>query len=122
MVQSLDDIAREQMQGLETSLQLPAGAFSSRLDSKPVDSSKQSASSLEALHYMLPEGAAAHLDALEACEAHEDKGLLTVIYADTAQGLQVGKFSNVLAVVLGVAMFLLVSVDCLQVQPAGAKA
>ena len=56
-------------------------------------------SSLEAFHYMLPEGAAAHLGSLEACEAHADKGLLTVIYADTEEGLQVGKSSDVRNVV-----------------------
>ena len=93
MVETLDDMAREQLQSLEKPLQLPAGAFSALLDSRAVESSKQSASSLEAIHYTLPEGAAAHLGSLEACEAHEDKGLLTVIYADTAQGLQVGKFT-----------------------------
>lgn len=29
------------------------------------------------------------LGAPESCEAHEDKGLLTLIYADTEQGVQV---------------------------------
>ena len=65
-----------------------------------MDSSKQSPSSLEAIHYRLPVGAAAGSSSTEACEVHSDKGLLTVIYADTVQGLQVGAFSNLLAVML----------------------
>ena len=104
MVQTLDDIARKHLQGLEEALKLPGGASSLLLDSRAVDSSRQSSSSLEAFHYMLPEGAAAHLGSLEAFEAHADKGLLTVIYADTEQGLQVGKPSDVLAIVLRAAM------------------
>ena len=90
MVQALDDNARERLQQYEKRLQLPAGAMSQLLDSVASVSSKQSASSLEAIHYMLPEDAAEHASSLEACEAHEDKGLLTVVYADTEQGFQVG--------------------------------
>ena len=59
MVQTFDDIARAQLAGLEQTLQLPAGAFLPFLESSSVNSSKQSASCLEAFHYMLPEGAAA---------------------------------------------------------------
>ena len=91
MVQALDDIARELLEGLANSLQLPKAAFLPILDPTAVDSSKPSACSLEAIHYMLPEGSVvAGSDLPEACEAHEDKGLLTVIYSDTEQGLQVG--------------------------------
>ena len=85
MVQAFDDIAREQLEGIAKSLQLPAATFLPILDPTAVDSSRQSASSLEVVHYMLP----ADLGAPEACEAHEDKGLLTLIYADTERGLQV---------------------------------
>lgn len=88
MVQTLSDIARENLQGLEKTLQLPAGAFLPFLESTAVDSGKQSSCSLEAIHYKLPEGAGS--GSLTACESHEDKGLLTVIYADTYRGLQVG--------------------------------
>ena len=89
-MQAFDDIAREQLEGLAKSLQLPPAAFLPILDSTALNSRRQSASSLEAIHYMLPEAAAADGGAPEACEAHEDKGLLTLIYADTEQGLQVG--------------------------------
>ena len=60
------------------------------LEATAVKSGKQSASSLEAIFYILPESAAAALNSLTACQSHEDKGLLTVIYADTDIGLQVG--------------------------------
>ena len=72
MVQAFDDIARGVLEGLAKMLQLPADAFLPILDQTAVDSSKQSASSLEALHYMLPLGAAANSGA-PACEAQEDK-------------------------------------------------
>ena len=91
MVQSFDDIARETLEGIANTLQLPEAAFLPILDSLALDSRKQSASSLEAIHYMLPDGAAADVGGPEACEAHEDKGLLTLIYADTEHGLQVGQ-------------------------------
>ena len=97
-MQTFDDIARAQLAGLEQTLQLPVGAFLPFLESSSVNSSKQSASCLKAFHYMLPEGAAAGPGSLEGCEAHEDKGLLTVVYAAT--GLQVRESSNLLAVVL----------------------
>ncbi|KAL3135555.1 hypothetical protein ABBQ38_006033 [Trebouxia sp. C0009 RCD-2024] len=88
VVQAFDDIARGILESLAKSLQLPADAFQPILDQTAVDSGKQSASSLEAIHYMMPEGVATSLGA-PACEAHEDKGLLTLIYSDTAQGLHV---------------------------------
>lgn len=72
-MQALGSIAREPSEGLAKTLQLPAATFVSILDSTAVDSSRQSASSLEAVHYMLPTDSGAS----EACEAHEDKGLLT---------------------------------------------
>ncbi|KAL3158725.1 hypothetical protein ABBQ32_011459 [Trebouxia sp. C0010 RCD-2024] len=90
VVQALDDIARGVLEGLAKALQLPADAFLPVLDQTAVDTSKQSASSLEAIHYMLPERADEKLGA-PACEAHEDKGLLTLIYSDIQQGLQVQK-------------------------------
>ena len=89
-MQAFDDIARDQLEGIAKSLQLPTAAFLPILDSKALNCKKQSSSSLEAIHYLLPEGAAADVGAPEACEAHEDKGMLTLIYADTQQGLQVG--------------------------------
>ena len=91
MVQAFDDIAREHLEGIAKSLQLPAAAFLPILDSKALNSRKQSASSLEAIHYKLPEAATTHVAPSEACEAHGDKGLLTLIYADTEQGLQVDR-------------------------------
>lgn len=89
MVQAFDDIARGVLEGLAKSLQLPADAFLPILDPTAVDNKKPSASSLEAIHYMLPEDAITNSGA-PACEAHEDKGLLTLIYSDQEQGLHVG--------------------------------
>ena len=89
MVQALDDVARRILAGLAQTLQLPADAFLPILDQTAVNLSEQSASSLEAIHYKLPEGSVADLGA-PACVAHEDKGLLTLIYSDAQQGLQAG--------------------------------
>lgn len=86
-MQALDDIARGLLEGLAKSLQLPAAAFWPILDSLAVDSSRRSASSLEASYYMVPE---TELGAPGACQAHDEKGLLTLMYSDTEQILQVG--------------------------------
>ncbi len=99
MVQALDDIARGVLEGLAKRLQLRADAFLPILDRKAVDTSKQSASSLEAIHYMQPGGAAADPGA-PACAAHEDKGLLTLVYSDTEEGLHM-RLSWKLAIVEG---------------------
>ncbi|KAL3158724.1 hypothetical protein ABBQ32_011457 [Trebouxia sp. C0010 RCD-2024] len=88
MVQALDIIARGLLEGLAKSLHLPADAFLPIPDHRAVESMRQSASSPEVIHYMLPEGADVDLSA-PACEAHEDKVLLTLICSDTEQGLQV---------------------------------
>ena len=81
MVQALDDIAREQLEGSANLMQPLAAAFVPNLDSTAVSSSWQSASSLEAIRCVIP----ADLKAAEACETHEDTGLLTLIYTDTEQ-------------------------------------
>ena len=89
VVQAFDDVARGVLAGLAASLHMPPNTFQPVLDTAAVHSNKQSASSLEAIHYMLLESQAATSSAPEACQAHEDKGLLTLIYSDTEQGLWV---------------------------------
>ena len=49
------------------------------------------ASSLETIHHMAPSTTSAAVNTNESgsCEAHVDKGLLTLIFPDMVQGLQV---------------------------------
>ena len=75
---------------IATTLALPANAFLPILDSAVVRQGELSSSSLEAIHYILPATAAAADHSVSTgCESHVDKGLLTLIHSDTAQGLQV---------------------------------
>ena len=86
MVQVLDSIAKDVLSYLAVALGLPNVTFD-RICGSAVR--PPSASSLEAVHYMLPDTHAADNAAPAACEAHVDKGLLTLIRSDASQGLQV---------------------------------
>lgn len=50
---------------------------------------KESSSAVEVVHYMSAYGCGLAPHASANCAGHIDKGLLTFIYADTEQGLQV---------------------------------
>jgi len=89
VVQATDLIAKDVMSHLAVALRLPKDAFNQICGSAAPDDNQPSASSLEAIHYMLPDTHAADLAAPAACEAHVDKGLLTLICSDASQGLQV---------------------------------
>ncbi len=73
------------------SLSLPLTAFEPILDTAHVKKGQPSASSLEAIHYMLPRDAAANPPTTTSagCDAHVDKGLLTLVYSDIVNGLEV---------------------------------
>ena len=88
-MQATDLIAKDVMSHLAVALRLPKDAFNQICGSAAPDDNQPSASNLEAIHYMLPHTHAADLAAPAACEAHVDKGLLTLICSDASQGLQV---------------------------------
>ncbi len=85
----MDFIAKDVTSHLAVALRLPNDAFNQICGSAALDDHQPSASSLEAIHYMLPDTDAADIAAPAACEAHVDKGLLTLISSDARQGLQV---------------------------------
>ena len=87
-MQAFDDLARGLIMSLAASLHLPADAFQPTLDNAELYC-KQSASTLEAIHDMLPESQAVQLNTPEACREHKDKGVLNLTYSDTEQGLWV---------------------------------
>ena len=57
----------------------------------PLEAAVTASSCLDTIHYMAPSiaGPAADADASANCGPHVDKGLLTLIFPDTEQGLQV---------------------------------
>lgn len=73
VMQAFDDLARGLIMSLAASLHLPADAFQPILDNAELYC-KQSASTLEAIHDMLPESQAVQLNTPEACREHKDKG------------------------------------------------
>ncbi len=89
VVQAMDLIAKGVMSHLAVALRLPNDAFNQIYESAAPNANQPSASSLEAIHYMLPDTHAADNAAPAACEPHVDKGLLTLICSDASQGLQV---------------------------------
>ena len=79
---------------------MPLTAFDPLLQA---DQSAAAASSLEAIHYL---GAASKPSpAVRGCEAHVDKGLLTCIFADSSQGLQVMQHAHKLSSVMTLVCF-----------------
>ena len=92
-IQTFDGLARDVLAQLAQQLKLPPDAFISLLDMPhSVNHGLMAASSsLDTIYYMAPSirGPAADADASANCGAHVDKGLLTLIFPDTEQGLQV---------------------------------
>lgn len=82
----MDVTAKDVMSYLAVALRLPNHAFDQIFESAAPNANQPSASSLEA---MLPDTHAADNAAPAACEAHVDKGLLTLICSNASQGLQV---------------------------------
>ena len=74
---------------LATALSLPATHFHSALDGAYFKRGGIAASSLEAIQYPVLDVTATPAAHHANCEAHVDRGLLTCIFADTPQGLQV---------------------------------
>ena len=87
-MQVFDEVATGVITDLAETLQLQSTVFTSL---HTTTATHLGASCLETIHYMAPSMTDASLDAnaSASCEAHVDKGLLTLIFPDTAQGLQV---------------------------------
>ena len=85
----MDFIVKAVMSHLAVALRLPNDAFNQICGSAALDNKQPSASSLEAIHYMLPDTDAADMAVPAACEAHVDKGLLTLVSSDVSEGLRV---------------------------------
>lgn len=89
MVQTYNAFAQAVLAGLATALSLPADHFCSALDVTLLEKGNVAASSLEAIQYPALDPIARLAAQHASCEAHVDRGLLTCIFADTSQGLQV---------------------------------
>lgn len=77
---NFDATAREWLRAVAESFGLPASTFKALLG---VAEDEVPASRIEAIQYTLPGGC--HT----SCREHIDRGLLTLIYSDCGQGLQV---------------------------------
>lgn len=91
-VQTLDDLATGLGTDIAEMLNLQPGILNSlHATAARQQAGAAAASSLETIHYMTPSMTRAALDARTSasCEVHVDKGLLTLIFSDTVQGLQV---------------------------------
>ena len=86
VVQLLDNDARGIMVLLAQVLHVPATCFLQILGPTLAVENHLFASSLEAINYALPVNGADPT----GCQSHVDKGLLTLIHADSSDGLQVG--------------------------------
>ena len=89
MVETLDAFARRVLESLAKLLNLPADVFEPVLELGAVN---PGASFLETIHYYAPAKTAttdAQSSASANCDAHVDRGLLTIIYSDVPSGLQV---------------------------------
>lgn len=86
----LDDIARGLLAQLARDLKLSHEFFDPLLSTAGQNQhDTESASILDTIHYMPPSTDRVNPNLSSDCESHVDKGLLTVIYPDTEQGLQV---------------------------------
>ena len=90
VLHEFDVLARKILVSLAEALSLPSATFDSLLETNMPCSTSHlpSASNLEAIRYF-NDGHKGQNSATESCEAHVDKGLLTLIHADSEQGLQV---------------------------------
>lgn len=88
---NFDDIAKDVLAQLAKSLQLPLGVFEPLMGPAiPTGNGALAASILDIIHYNMPQAnSTLNADSSASCEAHVDKGLLTVVFPDTAHGLQV---------------------------------
>ena len=85
----LDQFAKLVLSQLATAMSLSPGTFESILDTSGVQQSGSVAASvLETINYKPPHPSGPVADQSGNCEAHVDKGLLTLVFPDTQDGLQ----------------------------------
>ena len=90
MVQKYDELAQDVLSRIaESALSVPSTLFRPALDVAPLERGNIAASSLEAIQYPALNASTRLAAQSPSCEAHVDRGLLTCIFADNAQGLQV---------------------------------
>lgn len=89
MLREFDALARKILP-VEQTLSLSSSTFDPLLETiTPWKSSPHPpASALEAIRYFIDDGSGQN-NVTASCEAHVDKGLLTLIHADAKQGLEV---------------------------------
>ncbi len=85
-MQTLDELAKGYMASVASLLGLSADAFQTIIECHTTDDKAHTgASSFEALHYLPLETTAAST----SCQADVEEGLLTLIYSDAPQSIQV---------------------------------
>jgi len=89
VVQTYESFAQAFLSRVALALSMPANAFLCVTDSTTQGSGHVAASSLEAIQYPAPDTSIGPAAQSANCEAHVDRGLLTCIFADSVQGLQV---------------------------------
>ena len=91
VTRAFETLATGLLTHLAEGLGLPLDTFNFLLNTTaPQHSEAVAASGLETIHYLAPSAPAADESASASCDAHIDKGLLTLIFPDTEQGLYVG--------------------------------
>lgn len=95
VVQKYDELAHEYLRIIaESALSAPSTLFRPALDVAPLERGNTAASSLEAIQYPALNASTGLAAQSPSCEAHVDRGLLTCIFADSSQGLQVQQASG----------------------------
>ena len=91
MICILDDLARTTLRALEDGLHQPSDTLTRLLATAIPKVGDVAASTLHTVQYLTPSLGSAPLDANASanCGAHIDKGILSLIFPDTEQGLQV---------------------------------
>ncbi len=89
-MQNYDEVAQHILSEIaESALSAPSTLFRPALDVAPLERGNIAASSLEAIQYPALNASARLAAQSPSCQAHVDRGLLTCIFADNPQGLQV---------------------------------
>ena len=85
----MDALAKAVLGQLAVALFLSPDAFDPVLTTAVPKRGKSAASILQAIHYKPRSQTGTEFGSSTECEAHVDRGLLTILYPDAKQGLQV---------------------------------
>ncbi|DBB06910.1 TPA: hypothetical protein ACH3X3_009566 [Trebouxia sp. C0006] len=95
VVQEYDEVAQDILSEIaESALSAPSTLFRPALDVAPLERGNIAASRLEAIQYPALNASARLAAQSPSCQARVDRGLLTCIFADNPQGLQVQQASG----------------------------